>query len=154
MAEEEAARAFLDLQVDGRVSGAAAVSWVAGHPRFAALSRPARAKAWSVADSNDSGTLDDAQFEIFVKELDDAATASDASTPVAAAAAAGLVVGGPPGAVVLGGLTACYQSLSRVASSQNPSSNTHSIRFLVKGPRAGPKRTVREMCPSAHGHIN
>ena len=48
MAEEEAARAFLELQVDGRVSGAAAVSWVAGHPRFAALSRPARAKAWSV----------------------------------------------------------------------------------------------------------
>ena len=42
MAEEEAVRAFLDLQVDGRVSGAAAVSWVAGHPRFAALSRPAR----------------------------------------------------------------------------------------------------------------
>ena len=42
MAEEEAARAFLELQVDGRVSGAAAVSWVAGHPRFAALSRPAR----------------------------------------------------------------------------------------------------------------
>ena len=117
MAEEEAARAFLELQVDGRVSGAAAVSWVAGHPRFAALSRPARAKAWSVADSNDSGALDDAQFAIFVKELDDAATASDASTPVAAAAAAGLVVGGPPGAVVLGGLTACYQSLSRVGQS-------------------------------------
>ena len=64
MAEEEAARAFLELQVDGRVSGAAAVSWVAGHPRFAALSRPARAKAWSVADSNDNGTLDDAQFAI------------------------------------------------------------------------------------------
>ena len=59
MAEEEAARAFLDLQTDGSVSGAAAVSWVAGHPRFAALSRPARAKAWSVADSNDSGALDD-----------------------------------------------------------------------------------------------
>ncbi len=117
MAEEEAARAFLELQVDGRVSGAAAVSWVAGHPRFAALSRPARAKAWSVADSNDSGALDDAQFATFVKELDDAATASDASTPVAAAAAAGLVVGGPPGAVVLGGLTACYQSLSRVGQS-------------------------------------
>ena len=56
MAEEEAARAFVDLQADGRVSGAAAVSWVAGHPRFAALSRPARAKAWSVADSNDNGT--------------------------------------------------------------------------------------------------
>ena len=56
--EEEAARAFLELQVDDRVSGAAAVSWVAGHPRFAALSRPARAKAWSVADSNDSGALD------------------------------------------------------------------------------------------------
>mgnify|MGYP004173667375 CR=1 FL=1 len=72
-----------------RVSGAAAVSWVAGHPRFAALSRPARAKAWSVADSTDSGALDDEeQFAIFVKELDDAATASDASTPVAAAAAA------------------------------------------------------------------
>ena len=45
MAEEEAARAFLDLQENGSVSGAAAVSWVAGHPRFAALSRPARAKA-------------------------------------------------------------------------------------------------------------
>ena len=42
MAEEEAARAFLDLQTNGSVSGAAAVSWVAGHPRFAALSRPAR----------------------------------------------------------------------------------------------------------------
>ena len=115
--DEEAARAFLDLHENGSVSGAAAVSWVAGHPRFAALSRPARAKAWSVADSNDNGTLDDAQFAIFVKELDDAATASDASTPVAAAAAAGLVVGGPPGAVVLGGLTACYQSLSRVGQS-------------------------------------
>ena len=100
MAEEEAARAFLELQVDDRVSGAAAVSWVAGHPRFAALSRPARAKAWSVADSNDSGALDGREaFATFVKELDDAATASDASTPVAAAAAAGLVVGGPPGAV-------------------------------------------------------
>ena len=112
MAEEEAARAFLELQENGSVSGAAAVSWVAGHPRFAALSRPARAKAWSVADSNDSGALHRAAFAIFVKELDEAATASDASTPVAAAAAAGLVVGGPPGAVVLGGLTACYQSLS------------------------------------------
>ena len=44
MTEEEAARAFLDLQVDGRVSGAAAVSWVAGHPRFAA---PRRAEAES-----------------------------------------------------------------------------------------------------------
>ena len=54
--DEEAARAFLDLQENGSVSGAAAVSWVAGHPRFAALSRPARAKAWSVADSDDSGT--------------------------------------------------------------------------------------------------
>ena len=99
------------------MSGAAAVSWVAGHPRFAALSRPARAKAWSVADSNDSGTLDHTAFTTFVKELDEAATASDASTPVAAAAAAGLVVGGPPGAVVLGGLTAGYQSLSRVGQS-------------------------------------
>ena len=58
MTEEEAARAFLDLQENGSVSGAAAVSWVAGHPRFAALSRPARAKAWSVADGNDSGALD------------------------------------------------------------------------------------------------
>ena len=68
MAEEEAARAFLDLQENGSVSGAAAVSWVAGHPRFAALSRPARAKAWSVADSNDSGALDGASFATFVKD--------------------------------------------------------------------------------------
>ena len=79
MAEEEATLAFLALQENGSVSGAAAVSWVAGHPRFAALSRPARAKAWSVADSNDSGALDGKQFEIFVQELDDAATASDAT---------------------------------------------------------------------------
>ena len=45
---EEATRAFLDLHENGAGSGAAAVSWVAGHPRFAALSRPARAKAWAV----------------------------------------------------------------------------------------------------------
>ena len=113
----EAVRAFIGLQENGLISGAAAVGWVSDHPRFAAVSKPARAKAWAAADSKDRGSLNENEFQLFVYELGLALRASDASTPVAAAAAAGLVVGGPPGAVILGGLTACYQSLSRVGRS-------------------------------------
>ena len=46
------------------------------------------------------------------------------------------------------------QFLSRVASSQKPSSHTQSMRLCVNARKPGPNRNVTEACPSLHGHIS
>ena len=50
----EAVRAFIGIQENGLISGAAAVGWVSDHPRFAAVGKPARAKLWKACDAPSS----------------------------------------------------------------------------------------------------